>query len=173
MAEENTTEQEEKKGSKALLFIIIGAVILLILIGVIAIVLLSGDKKPEAQNEGAGTIQPKASTYSSKETNLLNIGPLYPIDKPFVVNLITQNGRRYLKTSISLELSNAKLQQEVDNKTTIMKDIIIDVLSSKSIEEIVTTKGKERIKDEILQRINQILIDGHIKNIFFTEFVVQ
>lgn len=54
-----------------------------------------------------------------------------------------------------------------------MKDIIIDILSSKSIEEIVTTKGKERIKDEILQRVNQILADGVIKNVFFTEFVVQ
>lgn len=103
----------------------------------------------------------------------MSIGPLYAIDKPFIVNLMTQNSRRYLKTSITLELSNDKLQEEVDSKSTIIKDIIIDVLSSKSIEKIVTAKGKEAIKDEMLQRINQVLVDGSVNNIFFTEFVVQ
>lgn len=172
MAEENVTE--EKKSSKTLLFIIIGAVILLILIGVAAAVLVySGDKKAETQNDNTANTQAKSSTHSTKDANLLSIGPLYAIDKPFIVNLMTQNSRRYLKTSITLELSNDKLQEEVDSKSTIIKDIIIDVLSSKSIEKIVTAKGKEAIKDEMLQRINQVLVDGSVNNIFFTEFVIQ
>ncbi len=170
MAEEKV-EQEGKK-SKALLFIIIGAVVfLLIIILLVVFLFLSGGEKEEKQETAQQTQQ--KSLPSSKDANLLNIGPLYPIAKPFVVNLITQNGRRYLKTAITLELNNPKLQQEMDVKATVIQDIIIDILSSKTIEEIVTTKGKERIKDEMMQRINQILADGMIKNVFFTEFVVQ
>lgn len=174
MAEEKV-EQEPKK-SKALLFIIIGAVVFLIIIAsLVAFLLLSGGEKnqDEGQSEATQQKQQKPNILSSKDANLLNLGPLYSIAKPFVVNLVTQNGRRYLKTSIALELSNPKLQVEIDQKTTVIQDIIIDILSSKSIEEIITTKGKERIKDEILQRVNQILADGFIKNVFFTEFVVQ
>ncbi|WP_104697677.1 MULTISPECIES: flagellar basal body-associated protein FliL [unclassified Helicobacter] len=171
MAEEKI-EQEPKK-SKALLFVIIGAVVfLIVVVALVAFLLLSGSEKNQENTQPEAT-QQKPGILSSKDANLLNLGPLYPIAKPFVVNLVTQNGRRYLKTSITLELSNPKLQAEIDQKTTVVQDIIIDILSSKSIEEIVTTKGKERIKDEILQRVNQILADGFIKNVFFTEFVVQ
>ena len=170
MAEENAPEQE-KKSNKPLIFIIIGVVVFLILIAVLVFVLfMRGDNHEEVAPEQKTQ---KTSTYSSKNVNLLNIGPLYAIDKPFVVNLITQNGRRYLKTSITLELSNPKLQQEVEQKSSAIKDIIIDTLSSKSIEEVITTKSKEKIKNEILEKINAILADGEIKNVFFTEFIVQ
>lgn len=175
MAEEKI-EQEEKK-SKALLFIVIGAVVFLVIVIILVAFLLiggGGEKHSDAsQQSETQQTQQKQPAISSKDANLLNIGPLYAINPSFVVNLVTQNGRRYLKTSVTLELSNPKLEVEIDQKSTVVKDIIIDILSSKSIEEIVTTKGKERIKDEILQRVNQILADGVIKNVFFTEFVVQ
>lgn len=173
MAEEKV-EQEGKKSKVILLSVIIGAVVfLLIIITLVAFLLMGSSEKPH--DEAHDETQPKTQRPmpSSKDASLLSIGPLYPMAKPFVVNLISQNGRRYLKTDITLELSNPKLQQEIDTKVTVLQDIIINILSSKSIEEVATTKGKERIKDEILQRINQILTDGFIKNIFFTEFVVQ
>jgi len=34
-------------------------------------------------------------------------------------------------------------------------------------------KGKSRLKDELVNKINDVLADGQIKNIFFTDFVVQ
>ena len=33
-------------------------------------------------------------------------------------------------------------------------------------------KNKDRLKDEVLNSINGVLADRHIKNIFFTDFVV-
>ncbi|CBG40359.1 flagellar basal body-associated protein FliL [Helicobacter mustelae] len=168
MAEE---AKQEKGKSKALLFVILGVVVFLIIVIALVVMLLMGGEKQEAKQEVPAASKTQAP--GTKDTSLLSIGPLYSMPKPFIVNLVTQSGRRYLKTSITFELSNPKLQQEVEQKTSILQDIIIDVLSSKSIEEIVTTKGKERIKDEILQRVNQILVDGYMKNIFFTEFVVQ
>ncbi|GAA7239684.1 flagellar basal body-associated protein FliL [Helicobacter pylori] len=103
----------------------------------------------------------------------LVLGPLYAIDAPFAVNLVSQNGRRYLKASISLELSNEKLLNEVKVKDTAIKDTIIEILSSKSVEEVVTNKGKNKLKDEIKSHLNSFLIDGFIKNVFFTDFIIQ
>ena len=54
-----------------------------------------------------------------------------------------------------------------------VQDTIIEILSSKSIEDVATVKGKNRVKDEIVKRINEFLIDGQVSDIFFVEFVVS
>lgn len=179
MPEEKETNEEQQapKQSKTLIFVIIGVIAFLLIVGIVAAVLLMGGNKSddEAKDSDATAttqIQKKPNT-DGRSSNYLNIGPLYQMSEPFIVNLVTQSGRRYLKTSITLELSNEKLQKEVEAKSTIIQDSIIEILSSKSIEEIATTKGKDRLKDEIVNRINSFLIDGYIKNVFFTEFVIQ
>ncbi|CRF41006.1 flagellar basal body-associated protein FliL [Helicobacter ailurogastricus] len=180
-------EIKEPKKNKALLFVIVGTiVVMIVLIGVIAILLLNKNSDKDGAKEGLVDNKMRQVRESSKlndnggksdlmvrSSDYLSLGPLYPLDSPFVVNLITQNGRRYLKTSITLELSDAKLLAEVKNKETAIKDTIIEILSSKSIEEISTLKGKNKLKEEIRSNINSFLIDGFVKNVFFTEFVVQ
>ena len=79
----------------------------------------------------------------------------------------------FLKVAIDLELSDAKLQPEIDHKKSLIRDIIIRTFSSKTFEEISTIKGKDKLKDEVLDKINENLSDGYIKNIYFTDFVVQ
>lgn len=179
MPEEKETNEEQQapKQSKTLIFVIIGVIAFLLIVGIVAAVLLMGGNKSDNEAKDLDVAlnaqTQKKPNADGRSSNYLNIGPLYQISEPFIVNLVTQSGRRYLKTSITLELSNEKLQKEVEAKSTIIQDSIIEILSSKSIEEIATTKGKDRLKDEIVNRINSFLIDGYIKNVFFTEFVIQ
>mgnify|MGYP003315247932 CR=1 FL=1 len=97
---------------------------------------------------------------------------MYPLDQ-FLVNLLSETGSRYLKMSLNIELSAETLTPEIDQKKPLLRDIIIRVLTSKTYEDISTAKGKERLKDEIVTRINETLRDGYIKNVFFTDFIVQ
>jgi flagellar FliL protein len=108
---------------------------------------------------------------SKKSTDHLAIGPMYPMAQ-FVVNLLSESGNRFLKVSIDLELSDPKLQP-MDHKKSLIRDIIIRTFSSKTFEEISTLKGKDKLKDEVLDKINENLSDGQVKNIYFTDFVVQ
>ncbi|WRE90730.1 flagellar basal body-associated protein FliL [Helicobacter pylori] len=178
--QENTAQQPPKK-SKALLFVIIGSVLVMLLLVGVIIMLLMGNKEESKENASKNTQEVQANPMANKnqeakESNIqqyLVLGPLYAIDAPFAVNLVSQNGRRYLKASISLELSNEKLLNEVKVKDTAIKDTIIEILSSKSVEEVVTNKGKNKLKDEIKSHLNSFLIDGFIKNVFFTDFIIQ
>ena len=98
---------------------------------------------------------------------------MYPLDQ-FIINLLASGGgKRYLKTSIALELSIAEMQMELDNKRNVLRDTVITILSSKTFEEVQTAKGKQKLKEELMERLNEFLVDGRIMNIFFTEFVVQ
>ncbi|GMB93728.1 Flagellar basal body-associated protein FliL [Helicobacter bizzozeronii] len=175
------------KKSKAILFVVVGAIlVMLILVGVIAMLLLNKNAGHEDDKKGMTTNKARQIRETSKidengggsdlmvkSSDYLSLGPLFPLSDPFVVNLISNNGRRYLKTSISLELSDPKLLQEIKAKETAIKDTIIEILSSKSYEEIITLKGKNKLKEEIRSNINSFLIDGFIKNVFFTDFVIQ
>ena len=177
MAEE---EKESKiaglKQNKIVLFAIIGvAVLLLIIFIVVAVLIFSGDDNPEP-NEPVQNVQQSAASrggVANPNSNLLSVGPMYPLDQ-FIVNLMSSgSGKRYLKTSIALELSIAKLQAELDIKRDVLRDVIITILSSKTLEEVQTVRGKQALREEITERLNEFLVDGRISNVFFTEFVVQ
>ena len=103
---------------------------------------------------------------------MTEIGPIYPLDT-FIVNLVSNNANRYLKCKIDLELDSPELQQEIDKKLPAIRDLIIRILSSKTVEEIQTSRGKEKLKEEIKRKINEILTTGEVRNVYFTEFVIQ
>ncbi len=179
MAEEETQEEEqqesgEKKSSSLVLIIIIVVLILIILIGaVVTILMMGGDDQAQAQNNQVQqermTDRPQGGPGSS---SLAEVGPMFPLDT-FTVNLLSESGRRYLKVEMNLELSGEELGVELDSKTAVIRDIVIRLLSSKSLEEISTAKGKEKLKEQIVDQLNMRLRDGRVNNVYFTEFVVQ
>ncbi|MCR4942816.1 MAG: flagellar basal body-associated protein FliL [Campylobacter sp.] len=181
MAEEvETNETAPKKGGKNLMLIIIVVILVLLLVvgGLIAFLALSGDEEPEVAG-GAQAQQQQVAQQAvpmkqpgKRSVDYMNMGPIYPLEQ-FVVNLLSENGSRYLKTKIDLEQSAETLTPELDKKKALLRDIIIRTLSAKTYEEVSTSKGKDRLKDEIVNQINEVLADGYIKNIFFTDFVVQ
>lgn len=198
MAEEEKVAPQSggEKKSKAILFVVIGiVVVLLILVGAVVALLMGGDddggeKKQEVtpQVETQATAQPSqkaaqiivGNTISVRSVDKLQPGLIYPAEGPipFTVNLMTQTGKRYLKTSMQFELDKDEAKAmatkaELDNKMPMIKDVVNEILSSKSIEDVATTKGKSRVKDEIVKRINEFLMDGKVFDVFFVEFVVS
>ncbi len=185
MAEEETKEEEsapkEKKSGNMLLIIIIVVLFLIIIIGGIVAFLLMGSDD-EVANQSSNTQQQSAPQKKSmsKQRNvefdnsrqLSDIGILYPLDT-FTVNLKSDAGRRYLKVTLSLELEGEELSLELDAKTAVLRDRIIRILTSKTLEEISSKKGKQKVSQQIMNTLNSMISDGKIKGIYFTEFVIQ
>jgi flagellar FliL protein len=171
MAEEvEEVEQKKSGGNLVLILIIVLLVVLLIGGAVAAFFLLGNDSEQQASNQPQQA--PQTRSASKRSSDYLTIGPMYPMNE-FIVNLLSESGSRYLKVSLDIELDSEALAAEMDKKKSLIRDIIIRVLSSKTFEEVSTMKGKERLKDEIVKKINAILADGQIRDIFFTDFVVQ
>ncbi len=184
-ATENVEVVEKKSGGGNLLLIIIAVMLALMLIGggVGAWLLLNEDDAVIADANSAKQTQqvkpeqaavPAAATEisSTRKSDFANIGQMYPLDQ-FIVNLFSEDGSRYLKATMNLELSVPELATELDTKKPLIRDIIIKALSAKSYEEISTIAGKESLKDEIVASVNAVLKDGKINNVFFTDFVIQ
>ena len=102
----------------------------------------------------------------------VNLGVMFPMD-PFVVNLAGSEGKRFLKVTISLELSTPEVHVEIKENIQKVTDSILVLLSSKAFEDVYSVQGKFKLKDEITTRVNRFLVVGHIKDAYFTEFIIQ
>ncbi len=183
MAEEESTEEEQQpkeKKSNMLMIIIIVVLILIILIGATVGILLMGDDE-EVQTSAAPQAKERTASKSKRSSSsaeyddsrqLSEIGILYPLDT-FTVNLKSDAGRRYLKVTMSLELEGEELSLELDAKSPVLRDRIIRILTSKTLEEISSKKGKQKVSTQIMDTLNAMISDGTIKGIYFTEFVIQ
>ena len=162
------------------MIVIIGVLVLIIVIGAIVAVLLMSDEEEvsnvsnvtEYKQSSAAPQKRRANSALAGSRRLSEIGILYPLDS-FTVNLKSDAGRRYLKATVSLELSGEEASLELDAKSPVVRDRIIRILTSKTLEEISSKKGKQKVSDQIQDTMNAILSDGQVQGIYFTEFVIQ
>ena len=100
------------------------------------------------------------------------MGPTYSLET-FIVNLVGGRGKNYLKAKVELELDSEKTQAEINKRLPQVRDAILTTLSSKSNDDINTLEGKFQLRAEIISTLNQYLKTGRIKNVYFTDFIVQ
>lgn len=113
-----------------------------------------------ATPQQAGANQPKAI--------------LKPVALPsFTVNLADSPGNRYLKIGMEVEVSAEDAAAEIKNQTARIRDSIILLLSSKTVKELSAPEGKVLLKNEVAERLNQILGASRVVRIYFTDFVIQ
>jgi len=91
----------------------------------------------------------------------------------FIVNIQDGNGERYLKLVIQLEVSDATVIPELEQLKPRLRDTILDLLTPKTYKELMDLAGKQRLREDIAGRINNILTKGKVTKVFFTDFVVQ
>ena len=162
MAEEKEelkdAEEEQAFKKSKLKLIIIAVVVLLIGAG--------GIYGYSKYNKG------KEDKAETKKTDKVSI--VYPLNS-FVVNLLDKQGvgKRYLKITMQLEVGKEEDKLLIGNHNAQIRDTILLLLSSQSLKEINTMEGKLELKQTLLSRMNQILGDGIVRRIYFTEFVVQ
>ena len=188
MAEkEDKTEGEAMpaKKSKKKLFIILAVVLLLV--GGGAAFFLHGSKKDDAEKTEEAE-KPKAFKTAKLD--------------PFIVNL--SEAKSFLKVTMLIEYDEELLHKftgavgggkghggggaggegaaaeggfpaEIMDKEPRIKDKIIAILSSKTPADVLSSTGKQALKDEVLEGINEVLEfpEPIIVALYFTEFIVQ
>lgn len=169
MAEEEKVEQEqeEKGGGKKKLIFLLLIVLITAIGGGAAYKFFVLDKKKAAE-----TKEKQAEKIIEEIKATENVGVMFDLGT-FVVNLADPDIERYLKVSIVLELKDQKVQQEAQKRLPQIKDAITTLLLTKRSSEIRTPEGIEFLKEEIAKRVNAILPLGGVKNVYFTEFIIQ
>lgn len=160
MAQETKEASEvpaQKRGSK-LIWIIILVLLLLGGGGFWGWTYMKGENKSDSEGSADSNQTPPAVVGLS----------------PFVVNLIDDADiPRYLKIDFDMELRPGSETDEVDAKVGELRDAVIVLLTSKRSKDLVTMEGKDRLRDEIITRLNGRLRNATVGRIFFKEFIIQ
>ena len=102
----------------------------------------------------------------------VNLGPMVDIGE-FIINIISNDNSHYLRTSITVELSNQPALDEITMRMPQIRDAILMLASSKTFEELYDVHGKKQLKAELLVELNELLSRGEAVAVYFTDFVVQ
>jgi flagellar FliL protein len=120
-------------------------------------------EKAEAESEHGATPATDSAPYQDR---------VFPLE-PFVVNITGHEYARYLKLKIELEAESPAVRTELEGRLPQLRDAVILLLSSKRLSDITDFEGKALLKQDLLERINGLLQDGKVRDVLFTEFVVQ
>jgi flagellar FliL protein len=160
------------KGKRKLL-IIIAIVAVLALAG--AGVMFSGMLGGKKGEKDAETTEEQSA--DAGDPNAAAAGPAKPVyyELPeFLVNLTsTTNKPSFLKMSVTLELRDAKAVEIVEaNKPRIM-DAFNTYLREVRAQDMAGSAGIFRLRGELMARINRTVEEGLVKDILFSEIIIQ
>ncbi|MBX7139187.1 MAG: flagellar basal body-associated FliL family protein [Oligoflexia bacterium] len=178
--EEASAETAAKPKSKKKLIIIVAAVLVLVGGGAAA-ALMSGSKKaPESEEEQAHQEENRHLAAVQLDTIIVNLS----------------ENASFLKVKMTIEYDPeilAKYSGEggggggaggegeggmpplFAEKEAQIRDAIINTLSAKSAAEVLNPDGKDQLKEDLVEAINEALglEEGPVVNVYFKEFLVQ
>ena len=90
----------------------------------------------------------------------------------FTVNLDGQPSR-ILRVELTLDMLDKDGFEEVVKNSPAARDAIVRILNGKTYDELETIQGKLFLKDQISVSLNQNLELGVVKDVYFSEFLIQ
>lgn len=92
----------------------------------------------------------------------------------FTANMATNDpAGKFVVVEIRLKMSDKDMAQELKDKNIRLRDAVIDEMSLKRFSEVATEKGKLAMKENIRERLNGIVQEGQIEEVYFTKFIIQ
>lgn len=93
--------------------------------------------------------------------------------EPFIVNLADEDETRYLRMTIHLGIGEAEEKEPDKLFLTRVKNAMLAVISVKTSEDVLTVKGKNKLRKELLKAAQMASDEPSVEAIYITDFIVQ
>ena len=188
--EENEGEKEKPKGSmvtKILLFGVLPLMTATILVvgGLFIAGVLpggadrGGSAAEDSANEDGGESSEDGDEEGGEdgEDDETKAAVYLPIDPAFVVNFASQGKARFLQITVEVMTRDETVPDKVKLHMPVIRNNLMLLFSTQTYDTASTLEGKESLREEALEVIQQILEeetgDPGIEAVYFTSFVMQ
>ena len=154
-AKNDEAEEEEGGGKSKKLPMIIGAVVVL---GAVYNFVLKPSPEPMPDEMAMVEVEPIEGEI---------------IELPEVVINIDDDVVSYVRVGVALVLEEGTLAGDFEAEAAIAKDIILDDLSGRTVPELRTPEGKQKVKEEISIKLREAYGDAKVIRMLFTVLVMQ
>ncbi len=120
----------------------------------------------------ASTAEAGAAHEVAHPTTTEIVGPVVALDT-FVVNLDEPGSSRYLKLTLQMELFSADAAPVFERSKQLMRDSILSHLSGLHLTDTLGAAAKDKIRTELMSKVEKITGPDKVRRMFFQEFVVQ
>lgn len=154
-------------GPSMKMLIIILVVVQLVMFGGLAAFLMS-----------SGILHQESGSHGQVEKAASDAEAIYiPFEPAFTVNFGGANSSRFMQVTIEAMTHDKSVVEQVNKHMPVIRNNIVLLLSSQSVESVSTLEGKEKLRQEILTSVQNILKQRTgkpgIDEIYFTSFVMQ
>ena len=157
--------------------------ILIITITFFVLILLGGSVMGALYYAGVFSDKPAAAQTDEEEdtTEEIEMPPqpaIYvPLDPPFVVNFEGDGRVRFLQISAEAMTRHQEVVELVQKHMPVIRNNLVLLFSSQTYENLSTLEGKEQLRGEALQELQNILEqesgEPGVEALYFTSFVMQ
>lgn len=119
-------------------------------------------------------VRPSAANNEAVSDQTPNINSTLHLES-FVINLADPEQKAYLRVGIDLGLGREWKGKSGEGgpPVALVRDTILIVLSAYKPDELLTPAGKSKLKNEIVQSLQQRIPDLGVQEAYFTDFLVQ
>ncbi|MBI5867647.1 MAG: flagellar basal body-associated FliL family protein [candidate division Zixibacteria bacterium] len=90
-----------------------------------------------------------------------------------LVNPTGTSGTRYLSASVGIEVKSPAVLEKLRLRDLQVRDLLILVLSSRTVDELTNSHAREQMRREILGRLNQLMGGEQLTAVYFVDYVLQ
>lgn len=94
----------------------------------------------------------------------------------FVVNLADEDQHTFLRVGVDLGIASGPKKAkegEAEQSMSPVRDVILSVLMATHSSDVASIEGKQKLKEQLLQKLNEHLPALHVQEIYFTEYLLQ
>ncbi len=94
----------------------------------------------------------------------------------FLTNINDPRGKHHARLQLRVAIAPATAAEEVKADPLLMarmRDHVLTLLTSKTFDELSQSEGKETFRKEIADRLAPLVESGTVKEVLFSDFVVQ
>lgn len=102
---------------------------------------------------------------------LPSVGVVYTLPD-IIVNPAETLGTRYLNVTVGLEVADSKAEESLKEREIELKDLLIDIFSSRRLDQLDGIDDRENLRNEIMEKVNP-LTSRRLIRVFFSNFVLQ
>ena len=166
---ESTPDQKtDKKKGKGMLMLLIPAILIPVLVGGG----LAYTKYETLAVLGMKVGLDFGTKTAEEEPKPVQYGEFMQIDG-MIINPADSQGKRYLLVSVGLESHDAAVLEEVKQKEVVVRDVILKVLGDRTVDELANVALRNELKDNIRGAVNDVMRQGEVDRMYFTQYVLQ
>jgi flagellar FliL protein len=170
-------ENEEKQSSGGTKILIIGLPIFIVQLVVVyfitANILLDKFEEQYKHETVLGDLAVLDSAQGVSKHAPVEYGKyLYTIDD-IIVNPANTTGEQLLLSSIAFDLGSEENVQEMQSKNILVKDLIISILSGKTVDRLSNNIYKDSLRTEIIEEVSGFLPNLKVNRIYFSKYILN